>query len=142
MSENNEEGKEREGRKKQKAIMWEKMEPATFFKFHVFVYDTDKMLGEEYREATAEMYGGGCFKRTLTLKREAGKVYGSLKSENEMDYFVRWYGPVTMNIIAAKNRNDYVRVEIIWNNSHVRVILKVDASEYAEHLGVSWEEVA
>lgn len=43
MSENNEEGKEREGRKKQKAIMWEKMEPATFFKFHVFVYDTDKL---------------------------------------------------------------------------------------------------
>ena len=142
MSESNKEGNKTEGKGKQKVTLWERMEPDVFFKFHVFVCDTDKMLGEEYREATAEMYGRGCFRRTLTLKRESGKVYGSLKSENEMDYFVRWYGPVTMNIIAAKNRNDYVRVEIIWNNSHVRVILKVDASEYAEHLGVSWEEVA
>lgn len=142
MSESNKEGNKTEGKGKQKVTLWERMEPEVFFKFHVFVCDTDKMLGEEYREATAEMYGRGCFRRTLTLKRESGKVYGSLKSENDMDYFVRWYGPVTMNIIAARNPDDCVRIDIRWNNSHVRVILKVDAQEYAEHLGVTWEEVA
>ena len=94
MSESNKEGNKTEGKGKQKVTLWERMEPEVFFKFHVFVCDTDKMLGD-----------------------------------------------VTMNIIAARNPDDCVRIDIRWNNSHVRVILKVDAQEYAFELALDAYDV-